>query len=105
LARSRLAKDVFDASWGKFISMLRYKAERAGIELVEVDPRNTSQECSGCGAHVSKTLADRKHVCPGCGLSMDRDLNAARNILNRVSVGPGQRNALKLRGVLAEGSV
>jgi putative transposase len=92
LAESVLAKDVRDASWGKFISMLRYKAEKAGARLIEVDPYNTSQECSGCGTTVPKDLAQRQHDCPHCGLSIDRDINAARNILNRAGVGPGLRN-------------
>ncbi|HET6265307.1 MAG TPA: transposase, partial [Usitatibacter sp.] len=92
LARSALAKDVHDASWAKFISMLRYKAARAGARLIEVDPRNTSQECSACGKPGPKALRDRHHDCPHCGLSTDRDLNAARNILNRAGVGPGLRN-------------
>jgi putative transposase len=92
LARSALAKDVHDASWARFVSMLRYKAERAGAKLVEVDPRNTSQECSGCGMKVPKDLSVRRHDCPHCGLSVDRDINAARNILNRAGVGPGLHN-------------
>jgi len=92
LARGSLAKDVHDASWAKFISMLRYKAEKAGARLIEVDPRNTSQDCSGCDAKVPKELDDRQHQCPHCGLSIDRDLNAARNILYRAGVGPGLRN-------------
>ena len=92
LATSALAKDVHDASWARFISMLRYKAEWAGARLIEVDPHNTSQDCSGCGVKVPKGLADRNHDCPHCGLSIDRDLNAARNILNRAGVGPGLRN-------------
>ena len=92
LARSSLAKDVHDASWAKFISFLRYKAAKAGTRLIEVDPRNTTQDCSGCGAKVPKELGDRQHECPRCGLSIDRDLNAARNILNRAGVGLGLRN-------------
>jgi putative transposase len=92
LARSSLAKDVHDASWAKFISFLRYKAAKAGTRLIEVDPRNTSQDCSECGARVPKKLGDRQHECPHCGLSIDRDLNAARNILYRAGVGPGLRN-------------
>src|SRR5258706_1697862 len=101
LAGSRLAKDVHDASWARFISMLRYKAEWAGARLIEVDPRNTSQECSGCGKRVPKALADRRHDCPNCGLSIDRDLNAARNILNRAGVGPGLRNVAGCCGMRA----
>jgi len=89
LARSALAKDVHDASWAKFISMLRYKAACAGSRLIEVDPYDTSQGCSGCGTKVPKSLGDRLHKCDDCGLVMDRDLNAARNILHRAGVGPG----------------
>jgi putative transposase len=92
LARSALAKDVHDASWTKFISILRYKAACAGSRLIEVDPYDTSQDCSGCGTKVPKSLADRWHECESCGLAMDRDLNAARNILHRAGVGPGLRN-------------
>lgn len=95
LSRSVLAKAVHDASWSRFISMLRYKAERAGAQLVEVDPRNTTQDCSGCGRKVPKALNERRHECPYCGLSVDRDLNAARNILNRASTGPGLRNVVE----------
>ena len=92
LARSALAKDVYDASWGRFISMLRYKAACAGSHIIEVDPRNTSQDCSGCGIKVPKELGDRLHECRNCGLVLNRDLNAARNILNRAGVGPGLLN-------------
>lgn len=101
LAASALAKDVHDASWAKFISMLRYKAEWAGARLIEVDPYNTSQECSGCGMKVPKKLGERRHDCPHCGLSVDRDLNAARNILNRAGVGPGLRNVVGSCGMRA----
>ena len=92
LARSALAKEVRDASWAKFLSMLRYKAAWAGTRLIEVDPDHTSQDCSGCGLKVRKKLGERLHDCPACGLSLDRDLNAARNILNRAGCGPGLRN-------------
>ena len=92
MAGTSLAKDVHDASWSKFISMLRYKAARAGARLIEVDPRNTTQDCSSCGMGVPKELGDRQHDCPHCGLSIDRDLNAARNILHRAGVGPGLHN-------------
>jgi putative transposase len=92
LARGRLAKEVHDASWGTFISMLRYKAERAGVRLIEVNPWGTTRDCSACGTSVPKELSARNHVCHHCGLSMDRDLNAARNILNRAGVGPSLLN-------------
>lgn len=76
LARGMLAKSVHDASWGQFVSMIRYKAESAGCELVEVDPRGTSQTCPECGTTAKKTLAEREHRCD-CGCSLDRDVAAA----------------------------
>ena len=92
LADGVLAKDVRDASWSIFLSLLGYKAERAGARVVKVAPHNTSQDCSRCGTKVPKGLSDRRHDCPNCGLSLDRDLNAARNILSRAGVGPGLLN-------------
>jgi len=81
LASGMLAKSVNDAAWGDFLRWLHVKAEEAGREVVEVDPCGTSQICSGCGVVVKKTLAVRVHRCPDCGLVLDRDVNAARNIL------------------------
>lgn len=83
LAKSKLAKQVNDAAWGAFLSILEDKAESAGREVVRVDPRGTSQECSSCGREVRKSLAIRTHRCPHCGLVLDRDVNAARVILSR----------------------
>jgi putative transposase len=77
----KLAKSIADASWGRFIQMLFYKAEEAGGKVVKVEPQGTTQKCSRCGLKVPKTLTDRIHACPRCGLEMDRDLNASRNIL------------------------
>jgi len=78
-----LAKSILDAAWSLFLELLVYKAAGAGRQVVMVDPRNTSQECSACGRVVPKTLNDRWHYCPHCGLSIDRDINAARNVLQR----------------------
>jgi putative transposase len=78
-----LAKAINDAGWTTFVNMAAYKAERAGKPFVLVDPRRTTQECSRCGASVLKTLSDREHVCPSCGLVLDRDHNAAINIQRR----------------------
>lgn len=80
LARGRLAKQVQDAAWASFTRILESKAECAGREFVRVGPRGTSQRCSGCGAVVPKKLSVRVHDCPSCGLRLDRDENAARNI-------------------------
>ena len=81
LQNHNLAKHISDVSWGKLIQFTLSKASRAGKSVVFVDPRNTSQRCSGCGAIVQKDLSERVHDCPYCGLSIDRDLNAAKNIL------------------------
>ena len=105
LARSVLAKDVRDAAWGRFLRMLWYKAECAGARVIAVNTCNTSQDCSDCGGRVAKTLDQRVHRCPHCGLTMDRDLNAARNILNRAGVGPGLRNVANAACVQAETSI
>lgn len=75
-----LAKSISDAGWGYFLSILAYKAEEAGRRVILVNPRNTSQICSRCGAVVPKDLSERWHHC-SCGLSLHRDVNASCNIL------------------------
>ena len=79
----RLAKSINDVAWSTFIRCLALKAESAGKHLIAVDPRGTTQRCSGCETVVKKTLSDREHRCtnPSCGLVLDRDHNAAINIL------------------------
>lgn len=79
IARTRLAKSTHDAGWSQF-QILSIKAERAGLFTIAVNPNGTSQNCSGCGTKVPKTLSDRLHACPECGLTLDRDHNAAINI-------------------------
>jgi putative transposase len=91
-----LARSISDASWSRFVSMLDYKAEKAGGHLIRVDPRNTSQKCSGCGELVPKLLAVRTHACPSCGLKIDRDHNASLNIL-RAGIGAGALNVIGWR--------
>ena len=78
-----LASAILDASWGKTRQLTAYKAERRGGRVILVEPRGTSQECSGCGKVVAKVLSERTHSCPFCGLELDRHVNAARNILAR----------------------
>lgn len=78
-----LAKNISDAGWGEFISMLTYKAESASRVLEKVPPHGTTQECSRCGNIVKKDLSVRIHACPHCGLVLDRDHNAAINILHK----------------------
>jgi len=78
-----LAKSISDAGWDRFLNMIAYKVESTGGRLIKVNPRNTTQNCSRCGEHVEKSLSDRMHTCPYCGLVLDRDHNAALNILAR----------------------
>ena len=75
------AKSIHDAGWGKFIDMIKYKAENAGVYAVAVNPRNTSKICSGCGTIVEKKISNRQNNCPVCSLSLHRDFNASLNIL------------------------
>ena len=76
-----MAKSISDAAWRQLIQYTTYKAENAGRVVVLVEPRHTSQRCSGCGMMVEKSLDVRVHECPECGLVIDRDENAAINIL------------------------
>ena len=78
-----MRKSILDVAWTQFIKMTVSKAVEAGRTVVLVDPRNTSKMCSGCGELVEKELSKRIHTCPHCGLILDRDMNAALNILQR----------------------
>ena len=82
LAGGMLAKSVHDAGWSQFLNFLAYKAAYAGRELIQVDPRGTSQTCV-CEASVPKNLSDRWHHCVTCGLSAGRDHVSAQVILQR----------------------
>lgn len=76
-------RSIADVAWSQFVSLTEAKAREAGRTLIKVDPRNTTQVCSGCGQMVRKGLSQRLHVCPHCDLNLSRDENAARNILAR----------------------
>lgn len=80
MVRLNLAKGILDAAWAQLIWQITYKAESAGAWVVPVNPCGTSQRCSGCGETVKKELSERVHRC-ACGLTLDRDHNAALNIL------------------------
>ncbi len=75
-----LSKSIFDAGWGTFRLRLQSKAANAGLTLTKVNPKHTSQKCSGCDSVVPKSLSERVHACPHCRLVLDRDYNAAINI-------------------------
>jgi putative transposase len=77
-----LAKSIHDAAWSQFAALIACKAAWADRRYIAVNPAHTSQDCSGCGNRkVDLTLADRMYRCVRCGLVVDRDLNASRNIL------------------------
>jgi putative transposase len=89
LAKTSMAKSVYDVSWSSFRTQLAYKAVKHGAWFEEVDERFTTQVCSCCGnmpATRPKGIADlgiREWACCDCGAIHDRDLNAAINILRR----------------------
>lgn len=76
-------RGIADVAWNQFVQITSYKAVGAGRGVVLVDPKNTTQMCSGCGEMVPKDLSVRKQDCPHCGLKLGRDQNAALNILAR----------------------
>ena len=80
---STLNRHIHDSAWSKFLSLLAYKAARAGRRVVRVDPSNTSKRCANCGYVVENlSLKDGWFVCPVCGWEADRDYNASLNVLD-----------------------
>jgi putative transposase len=79
----QLAKSISDASWYQFTEWLNYFAKIYRIVCVAVPPHFTSQDCSVCGTRVQKSLSNRTHQCPNCKTVLDRDHNAAINILKK----------------------
>ena len=104
LKNHHLAKHISDVSWVKLVRFTQSKAERAGKSVVLVDPRNTSQRCSGCGQIVPKDLSERVHSCPFCGLTLDRDFNAALNILTLGLKGIAYRESTSTLSIRATAS-
>jgi putative transposase len=76
------ARNIYNASWFKFIKMLHYKSKKMGCIVINVSPYQTSQICSDCGEKVSKQIWHRNHICK-CGLKINRDYNAAKMILKK----------------------
>jgi putative transposase len=97
LKNHHLAKSISDAGWATFRTILTSKAAYAGKWVVAVSPAFTSQDCSGCGERVPKSLSVRTHICPSCGLVLDRDENAALNILR---AGQARQGAVAVAAVL-----
>ncbi|MFH5845888.1 RNA-guided endonuclease InsQ/TnpB family protein [Haladaptatus sp. CMAA 1909] len=104
LETSQSAKNKQDASWSRFLDLLEYKGNLYGTHVVRVDARGTTKECNQCGVETSKPLWVREHSCPACGHTEDRDLNAAKNILDRglnsLHVGPGRPESTPVQTVL-----
>lgn len=76
-AKSGLNKSILDCGWSQFLDILSLKAERAGLKVVKINPRGTSQVCVNCLNRVDKQLSDRWHCCYHCGVMMPRDWNSA----------------------------
>lgn len=85
-------KGIADVAWGMMLNFSAYKAEYAGRGYLRINPKGTTQDCSGCGETVPKDLSIRIHHCPNCGLKIGRDLNAALNILARGLAGLGNQS-------------
>lgn len=84
LKNHSLAKSISNASWHQFRTMLEYKCDWYGKQLIVIKPNYTSQICSQCSYHSGKKPLDvREWTCPKCGTHHDRDINAAVNILNK----------------------
>lgn len=84
-AKAGLNTSILDAGWSTFLAMLDAKAEEAGRRVVRVNPAYTSRDCSQCGHRKTELpLSDRVYECEHCGVVLDRDVNAAHNILHRV---------------------
>ncbi len=93
MAEQAFGKQINDAGWNAFANMLCYKAEEAGCKVVFVNPENTTKTCSNCKSIQDMQLQERTYECPTCGLVIDRDLNAARNILAKATAGTAESNA------------
>ena len=76
-----LAKSIHDAGWGTFICWVKVYGLMHDVPIIAVAPQFTSQRCGACGAMVKKSLSVRTHICTSCGVVLDRDHNAALNIL------------------------
>ena len=83
LESSENARNKAEVGWRDFITILEHHGDKNGCHVVLVDPRGTTKECASCGVETRKPLWVREHSCPACGFELDRDWNAALNVLNR----------------------
>ncbi len=84
-----LSKSIHDAGWGQFLTWVKAYGVMHDIAVIAVPPKWTSVDCSACGTRVQKSLSVRTHICPSCGVVLDRDHNAALNILYHALAGTG----------------
>jgi putative transposase len=94
----KLSKSISDAAWSAFRHWLEYFGKVFGVVTVAVPPHYTSQNCSNCGEVVKKSLSQRTHRCDRCGLVLDRDWNAAINILELALRTVGHTGTLNASG-------
>ena len=90
MVKSKLAKSILDAGWGRLRQFVAYKVERTGKHYMTVNYRGTTQGCSRCGETVMKDLSERLHKCPFCGLEIPRDYNSALEVKNLMILRIGQ---------------
>ena len=86
MAKGSLSKQILDAGWSQFISILKWVGLKRGVCIEKVDARGTSQQCPQCDAAVPKDLSVRVHECPECGYTVDRDVAAAQVVLSRGTI-------------------
>jgi putative transposase len=94
----KLSKSISDAAWSAFRQWLEYFGKVFGVATVAVPPHYTSADCSKCGEIVNKSLSQRTHRCPHCGFVLDRDWNAAINILELALRTVGHTGTLNASG-------
>ena len=82
-----LNRSISEQTWGIIRHQIAYKAEWAGREMVAIDPRFTSQRCSGCGVVAAENRKSKQYRCATCGMTEDADINAAKNILHKALAG------------------
>ena len=97
-----LSKSIHDASWNTLIRFSSYKASNAGKSMMQIDPRGSTERCSGCGTIVKKALSERVHRCPNCGLVLDRDLNTTFTMLEQIGRGTPEFTPVEMRPLLVE---
>ena len=95
------AKNIADASWGRFVQFLCYKAENAGCKIEKINPKNTTKQCSNCGNIQKMPLWIRTYKCLSCGFEINRDLNSAINIKSKF-IGSERANVEKSASIPLE---